>query len=33
LDRSERAEIDRDGFDAQYIRCQTGIGASAATAH
>ena len=33
LDRSKRAEIDRDGFDAQYIRCQTGIGASAATAH
>ena len=33
LDRSKRAEIDRDGFDAQYIRCQTGIGAAAATTH
>ncbi|HXB79568.1 MAG TPA: cation acetate symporter [Bradyrhizobium sp.] len=33
LDRSRRAAIDRDGFDAQYVRCQTGIGASAATAH
>jgi len=33
LDRSRRAEIDRDGFDAQYIRCQTGIGAAAATTH
>jgi cation/acetate symporter len=33
LDRSKRAEIDRDGFDAQYIRSQTGIGAAAATTH
>src|SRR3974390_622569 len=33
LDRSRRAEIERDGFDAQYIRCQTGIGAAAATTH
>jgi cation/acetate symporter len=33
LDRSRRAAIDRDGFDAQYVRCQTGIGAAAATTH
>jgi len=33
LDRSKRAQIDRDGFHAQYIRCQTGIGAAAATTH
>jgi cation/acetate symporter len=33
LDRSRRAEIDRDGFDAQYVRSQTGIGAAVATAH
>ena len=33
LDRSRRAKIDRDGFDAQYVRCQTGIGAAAATTH
>jgi cation/acetate symporter len=33
LDRSARAKTDRDGFDAQYVRCQTGIGAAAATAH
>jgi cation/acetate symporter len=33
LDRSKRAEIDRDGFHAQYIRSQTGIGAAAATTH
>ena len=33
LDRSRRAQIDRDGFHAQYIRCQTGIGAAAATTH
>ena len=33
LDRSKRAAIDRDGFDAQYIRSQTGIGAAAATTH
>jgi cation/acetate symporter len=32
-DRSRRGEIDRDGFDAQYVRCQTGIGASKASAH
>jgi cation/acetate symporter len=33
LDRSRRAKIDREGFDAQYVRCQTGIGAAAATTH
>ena len=33
LDRSARARADRDGFDAQYVRCQTGIGASGATTH
>jgi cation/acetate symporter len=33
LDRSARAEIDRDGFDAQFVRSQTGIGAAGATAH
>ena len=33
LDRSTRAKTDRDGFDAQYVRCQTGIGAAGATTH
>jgi cation/acetate symporter len=33
LDRSTRATIDRDGFDAQFVRSQTGIGAAGATAH
>ncbi|QHO75730.1 cation acetate symporter [Bradyrhizobium sp. CCBAU 051011] len=33
LDRSTRAAVDRDGFDAQFVRCQTGIGAAGATAH
>lgn len=33
LDRSTRAKADRDGFDAQYVRCQTGIGAAGATTH
>jgi cation/acetate symporter len=33
LDRSSRAKIDRGGFDAQYVRCQTGIGAAGATMH
>lgn len=32
-DNSERARIDQDGFEAQNIRCQTGIGADGATAH
>jgi cation/acetate symporter len=33
LDTSKRAQEDKDGFEAQYIRCQTGIGASGASAH
>ncbi len=33
LDRSVRANVDREGFDAQYVRCQTGIGAAGATTH
>ena len=33
LDRSARAKVDRGGFDAQYVRCQTGIGAAGATTH
>ncbi|WP_298426552.1 cation acetate symporter [Rhodoblastus sp.] len=33
LDNSERAKIDRAGFDAQFVRSQTGIGASGASAH
>ncbi len=33
LDRSKRAQRDREGFDAQYVRSQTGIGASGASAH
>lgn len=32
-DRSARARIDRAGFDAQYIRAQTGVGASGAVDH
>ncbi|VIO72932.1 Cation/acetate symporter ActP [Bradyrhizobium ivorense] len=33
LDRSARADTDRDGFDAQFVRSQTGIGAASATSH
>ncbi len=33
LDRSERGEIDRAGFDAQFVRAQTGIGAEGASSH
>jgi len=33
LDRSTRAMTDRRGFDAQFVRSQTGIGAAGATAH
>jgi cation/acetate symporter len=33
LDRSVRAKVDRGGFDAQYVRSQTGIGASGAVTH
>lgn len=32
-DKSERARIDKEGFDAQNIRCQTGIGADGAVSH
>jgi cation/acetate symporter len=32
-DKSARARADRDGFDAQYVRCQTGIGATSAASH
>jgi cation/acetate symporter len=32
-DRSERAAKERQSFEAQYIRSETGIGASAASAH
>ncbi|EXJ16604.1 cation acetate symporter [Imhoffiella purpurea] len=33
LDNSERAKIDRAAFDAQKIRCETGIGAEGAVSH
>lgn len=33
LDRSARAGADRGGFDAQFVRSQTGIGAADATTH
>jgi cation/acetate symporter len=33
LDNSKRAAEDRGGFDAQYVRSQTGIGAAGASAH
>jgi cation/acetate symporter len=33
LDWSERGEIDRSGFDAQFVRAQTGIGAEGASSH
>ena len=33
LDNSDRAKIDRAGFEAQFVRSQTGIGASDASAH
>ncbi|MEZ5785887.1 MAG: cation acetate symporter [Xanthobacteraceae bacterium] len=33
LDKSKRAEIDKAGFKAQYIRSETGIGASGAVAY
>ncbi|MGB6008573.1 cation acetate symporter [Castellaniella sp.] len=32
-DRSDRARIDRAGFEAQTVRSETGIGAAAASAH
>jgi len=33
LDNSERGKIDQEGFDPQYVRAQTGIGAAGASAH
>ncbi len=33
MDNSERAKVDRDGFEPQYLRCQTGIGAEGASKH
>ena len=33
LDRSARGEVDRAGFDAQFVRGQTGIGAGEAASH
>ena len=33
IDNSARAKLDRSGFDAQFVRCQTGIGATGASAH
>lgn len=32
-DKSERAKVDREGFEAQFIRSQTGIGAEGAASH
>ncbi|MBL8458449.1 MAG: cation acetate symporter, partial [Zoogloea sp.] len=32
-DTSARATIDKSGFDDQYVRSQTGIGAASASAH
>ncbi len=33
LDHSARGAEDQAGFDAQFVRCQTGIGATKASAH
>ena len=33
IDNSRRATVDRNGFDAQFVRCQTGIGATTASSH
>jgi cation/acetate symporter len=33
IDNSRRATKDREGFDAQFVRCQTGIGATSASSH
>jgi len=33
MDTSARGQEDKDGFDAQYVRAQTGIGADGASAH
>jgi cation/acetate symporter len=32
-DKSARAQVDKDAFEAQNIRCQTGIGAEGAVSH
>jgi cation/acetate symporter len=32
-DNSARARIDRAGFDAQFVRSETGLGAAGAVAH
>lgn len=32
-DKSKRAEIDRAGFDAQFVRSETGLGAAGAVSH
>jgi len=32
-DSSDRAKIDREAFDSQDVRCQTGIGAEGAVSH
>ena len=33
LDKSARAQMDRDGYPAQQVRCETGIGAAGASGH
>jgi len=33
LDKSARAQIDREGYPAQQVRCETGIGAAGASGH
>jgi len=33
LDKSKRADLERAAFDAQFVRSETGIGASGAQAH
>jgi cation/acetate symporter len=33
LDRSARAQQERTAFEAQRVRCETGIGAEGAVAH
>ncbi|MBS0639681.1 MAG: cation acetate symporter, partial [Proteobacteria bacterium] len=33
IDATARARQDRSGFDEQYVRCQTGIGAASASSH
>ena len=33
MDNSARAKEDQDGYEAQYVRSQTGIGADGASEH